>query len=113
MTASSVSSASSRGPQAIFDVLADPSRHPRSTARGSVQSARPDAPERLSLGATFGMGMKVGVPYSISQHRRGVRGGPADRVAALRRHIWRYRLEPADGGTTVTEEFDYRKALSP
>ena len=27
-------------------------------------------------------------------------------------HIWRYRLRPVDGGTEVTEEFDWRPSKS-
>ncbi|WP_051071448.1 SRPBCC family protein [Ilumatobacter coccineus] len=28
-------------------------------------------------------------------------------------HIWRYTLEPVDGGTKVTEEFDWRPSRAP
>jgi hypothetical protein len=100
-------------PQAIFDVLADPSRHPEIDGSGSVKSARPDAPERLALGTKFGMSMKVGVPYSISNTVVEFEEGRLIAWRHFGRHIWRYRLEPVAGGTTVTEEFDYRKALSP
>jgi hypothetical protein len=100
-------------PQAIFDVLADPSRHPEIDGSGSVKSARPDAPERLSLGAKFGMSMKIGVPYSISNTVVEFDEGSVIAWQHFGRHIWRYRLEPVPGGTTVTEEFDYRRARSP
>ena len=52
-------------PYAIFDVLADPSRHAEIDGSGTVKASRAGAPERLSLGATFGMDMQVGVPYRI------------------------------------------------
>ena len=100
-------------PQAIFDVLADPSRHPEIDGSGSVKSARPGAPERLSLGAKFGMSMKIGVPYSISNTVVEFEEGSVIAWQHFGRHIWRYRLEPVPGGTTVTEEFDYRRARSP
>jgi hypothetical protein len=29
------------------------------------------------------------------------------------RNIWRYELEPADGGTRVTESFDFSKGRAP
>jgi hypothetical protein len=28
------------------------------------------------------------------------------------KHVWRYRLRPVEGGTEVTEEFDFRPARS-
>lgn len=52
--------------QAIFDLLADPRRHQEIDGSGSIQSAQLDAPERLSLNATFGMKMKIGLSYKIT-----------------------------------------------
>jgi hypothetical protein len=100
-------------PQAIFDVLADPSRHPEIDGSGTVRANRPGSPERLALGSTFGMDMRYGVPYRITNTVVEFEEG---RLIAWRHfggHIWRYRLEPVNGGTKVTEEFDYRLALSP
>ena len=59
------------------------------------------------------MSMKIGVPYSISNTVVEFEEGRLIAWRHFGRHIWRYRLEPVAGGTTVTEEFDYRKALSP
>ena len=50
-------------PEAIFALLADPSRHHDIDGSGTVREAE-NAPERVELGDTFGMGMKRGVPYS-------------------------------------------------
>jgi hypothetical protein len=50
---------------AIFDVLADPRRHPEIDGSGTVRRARPDAPDRLSLGATFAMSMRRGLRYGM------------------------------------------------
>ncbi|MEY3679955.1 MAG: SRPBCC family protein [Ilumatobacteraceae bacterium] len=100
-------------PQQIFDLLADPRKHSLIDGSGSVQQARLNAPERLSLGAKFGMDMKIGLPYRITNEvvefdeptRIGWRhfGG----------HVWRYILEPVDGGTKVTEQFDWTHSKSP
>ncbi len=102
-------------PAAVFDLLADPRRHGEIDGSGTVQSAKVDAPERLSDGATFGMKMKVGVPYPITN--TVVEFEENERIAwrHLGRHVWRYTLEPVDGGdrTKVTEEFDWRGALLP
>jgi hypothetical protein len=102
-------------PEAIFDLVADAAKHPVIDGSGSVVQVKADAPQRLSLGATFGMSMKLGVPYSMvntvvefENNRRiawqarppGILG----RVTAGR--IWRYELEPVEGGTRVRESWD-------
>ena len=100
-------------PEKIFALLADPSRHHDIDGSGSVRAAK-DHPERLSLGAKFGMKMKLGIPYSmvstviefednrcIAWQTRPPIGGS---IAGGR--IWRYQLEPVDGGTRVRETWD-------
>ncbi len=99
--------------QMIFDLLADPRRHGEIDGSGSIQSAQLDAPERLSLNATFGMKMKIGLPYKITNT---VVEFEETKTIAWRHfggHIWRYILEPVDGGTNVTEQFDWNKSKSP
>jgi uncharacterized protein YndB with AHSA1/START domain len=101
-------------PEAIFDFLADPSRHREIDGSGTVREAKGE-PQRLKLGSTFGMSMKMGIPYSMvstvvefEENRRiawQTRGpGPIGRHVAGR--IWRYELEPVDGGTRVRETWD-------
>ncbi len=100
---------------AIFAVVADASRHPEIDGSGTVVKAKEGAPQRLALGSTFGMSMKLGVPYSMAntviefeQDRRiawqTVLSGPLGRFIGGR--IWRYRFEDADGGIRVTETWD-------
>ena len=99
--------------QAIFDVLADPARHRDFDGSGSVQQARSDAPARLSLGATFGMDMKIGMRYRITNT---VVEFEEPRLIGWRHfggHIWLYILEPVEGGTNVTEQFDWKDARYP
>ncbi|MFZ8979420.1 MAG: polyketide cyclase / dehydrase and lipid transport, partial [Candidatus Nanopelagicales bacterium] len=48
-------------PEQIFDLLADPRRHADFDGSGSV-TGYASGPERLSLGAKFGMGMRIVVP---------------------------------------------------
>ncbi len=100
-------------PQAIFDLLADPAQHPLIDGSGTVKAATSDDPERLSLGAKFSMSMKKGMPYKITNE---VVEFDEPTVIAWRhmgRHVWRYRLRPVDGGTEVTEEFDWGVARFP
>ena len=96
----------------IFALLADPRRHHEIDGSGSVQSAQDDAPARLSLGATFGMSMRLGVPYKITNTVVEFEEGKRIAWRHFGGHIWRYVLEPVDGGTTVTEQFDYRTSKS-
>jgi hypothetical protein len=102
-------------PEAIFALLADASRHPDIDGSGTVKAAKSGAPQRLSLGATFGMSMKMGIGYSMvntviefEDNRRiawqARPPGFIGRISAGR--IWRYELEPVDGGTRVRESWD-------
>ena len=50
---------------AIFAIVADASRHPEIDGSGSVVKLKAGS-EHLTLGSTFGMSMKMGVPYSMS-----------------------------------------------
>lgn len=99
--------------QAIFDVLADPRRHCEFDGSGTVKAARVNAPDRLTLGSKFGMDMRIGVPYRITNE---VVEFDEARLIGWRHfggHVWRYRLEPTEGGTLVTEEFDWNTNKSP
>ena len=99
---------------AIFDAIADPSMHPRIDGSGMVQAARDDAPQRLTMGAGFGMDMKLGVPYKISNTVVEFEEG---RLLAWRHfggHRWRWQLESIDAvSTRVTETFDWSTSKSP
>lgn len=100
-------------PGEIFEILADPRRHGEIDGSGSVRDAFIDAPERLFLGAQFGMRMKIVVPYSM---KNTVVEFEENRRIGWRHvggHVWRYILEPVDGGTRVTEEFDWSTNRAP
>jgi len=101
--------------EAIFDLVADASRHPDIDGSGTVKRAKAGAPRRLALGSTFGMSMHMGINYSMTntvvefeENRRiawqARPGGMLGKVLAGR--IWRYELEPVDGGTRVRESWD-------
>ncbi|NBT37567.1 MAG: dimethyladenosine transferase [Actinobacteria bacterium] len=99
-------------PGLIFELLADPRQHHVFDGSGSVKEARISAPKRLSLGATFAMNMRVFLPYRITNT---VVEFEENRRIAWRHfggHIWRYILTPVEGGTLVTEQFDYAKNRS-
>lgn len=101
-------------PEAIFEVLADPARHGEIDGSGMVQNVRGES-KRLELGSTFGMDMKFGgfLPYRISNT---VVEFEENRLIAWQhfgKHRWRYELEPVDGGTRVTESFDWSTSVFP
>jgi uncharacterized protein YndB with AHSA1/START domain len=101
-------------PERIFDLLADPARHRDIDGSGTVRDAKSGGGERLALGSQFGMSMKMGLPYSMvstvvefEDNRRiawQTRPPVLPWIAGGR--IWRYELEPADGGTIVRESWD-------
>lgn len=98
-------------PEVVFNVLADPARHPEIDGSDSVKGAVSN-PRRLSRGAKFRMRMRrYGVPYLITNT---VVEFEENRRIAWRhvgRHVWRWELEPVDGGgTRVTETFDWGPA---
>lgn len=106
----SVSRVIAAPPQRIFDLLADPKMHPVIDGGGTVRSPRGDNPQRLELGAKFGMNMKLGVPYAILNTVVEFEEGKRIAWCHPARNIWRYVLEPVEGGTKVTETFDPRGA---
>ena len=97
----------------IFQVLADPAAHPLIDGSGTVRATRAPAGTRLALGSRFPMAMKLRVPYGITNEVVEFEEG---RLIAWRHfggHRWRWELEPVEGGTKVTETFDWSTSRSP
>ena len=109
-------------PEQVFDLLADPRRHGELDGGGTVQDVV-DGPARLSKGAVFCMNMKMGGPYQMTntvvefeENRRiAWQPRPSHAVASkvLGGRIWRYELEPVEGGTLVRETWDIRQERIP
>ncbi len=98
----------------IFEVLTDASLHPVIDGSDSVKGARGDRDHRLTMGSRFGMNMRLGIPYMITNE---VVEFEPNRLIAWRhvgRHRWRFELQPTDDGATrVTETFDWSTSLWP
>jgi uncharacterized protein YndB with AHSA1/START domain len=104
-------------PQRIFAIVADPRRHKDIDGSGTVRDAT-DLPEQLGLGSTFGMNMEYGGAYTMTstvieydEGRRIAWQSRPPQGAARWRHvfggrIWRYELDPVDGGTRVRASWD-------
>lgn len=109
-------------PERVFALLADPRRHREIDGSGTVRDPV-RAPERLSLGAVFGMDMKAGGRYRMrntvvefeEDRRIAWQPRPDHGLAAkaIGGRIWRYELEPVDGGTRVRETWDISQERIP
>lgn len=95
-------------PSVIFELLADPRQHPRLDGSGTVVQVK-QAPERLSLGATFSMDMKNKVGYRTTNRVVVFEENRAIAWHHVAQFVWRYDLVEVPGGTQVTESFTYDK----
>jgi hypothetical protein len=104
---------------AIFALLADPSRHRDIDGSGSVRDAK-EPSQRVKLGDKFGMQMKAGIPYSMistviefdDDRRIAWQSRPPGVFGKISGgRIWRYELEPVDGGTRVRETWDISQEI--
>lgn len=104
-------------PEKIWALVADPRRHQDINGNDTVRDAF-DVPQTLSLGSTFGMNMDFGGEYTMvntvvdydENKRIAWQARPPAGGAQWRRifggRIWRYDLEPVEGGTRVRESWD-------
>src|SRR5690625_3965439 len=95
-------------PETLFDIVADPTNHPLIDGSDTVAHVLPGSPEKLFLGAEFGMTMHNKLTYRT---RNKVTEFLPGRIIAWKPssgHTWRYTFTPHDGGTLVTEECDAR-----
>jgi len=102
----------SADPSVIFDVLADPSQHAAIDGSGTVQG-HIGKQSRLSLGSTFAMEMRLGVPYRMKSRVLEFEEGRLIAWGHFGGHIWRYELTQVDEQTLVTESFDWSKSRVP
>jgi len=101
-------------PEAIFATIADPSKHPEMDGSGTVLGEA-FGPDRLTAeGQSFGMKMKFkALPYRIKSTVKEYDENALIAWAHFGGHRWRYELEPVEGGTKVTETFDWSTAGVP
>lgn len=100
-------------PERVFALLADPRRHTELDGSGTVHG-QVTGPERLSLGAQFGMSMSWhGVPYRIHNTVVQFEEGRLIAWRHFHRHVWRWELTAVEVGTSVTETFDWGPSLAP
>ena len=96
----------------IFDFLSMPKNHPLMDGSGMVKNTF-SGPERLYLGAKFGMRMRLGIPYVIKNQVIEYQDNKSIAWQHLLHNVWRYELQEIDAYTTlVIESWDGRKARS-
>ena len=109
-------------PTELFEIVANPTRHPEIDGSGTVKgTGDPDAV--LDMGDSFEMRMKMGLPYTmvstVIEHEPGRRIAwqtrPQNRIfdRMLGGRIWRYEFEEVDGGTLVRETWDISQERHP
>lgn len=95
----------------IFDLVANPRRHLDFDGSGHLKGSA-TGPERLSLGAKFGMAMEWKAKYRTVNSVVEFEEGRQIAWSHFAKHRWRYELRALDSNTTeVTETFDGRTAL--
>ena len=100
-------------PEAVFDYVRRPANHPAISGDSTVQGTT-SGPEQLSLGDSFGMKMRMGVPYRVRS--KVVEFEPDRKIAWCHfgRHRWRWEIETVgDGKSRLTETFDMSAAIFP
>ena len=99
-------------PAQIWSVIASPQGHVDMDGSETVKGVA-SGPAELEQGSTFRMKMRLGVPYLM---RSTVVEYEKQRLIAWAhrgKHRWRFELQPLNGGTQVTESFDWSTSISP
>lgn len=92
----------------IFELLTDPTKHPLIDGSNSVKGVN-WGPEKLTLGSKFGMKMKIGIPYRITNYVTEFDQNKLIAWRHLGKWVWRYELSDlGNGKTRVVESFDGR-----
>jgi hypothetical protein len=94
----------------LFELVATPAMHPRIDGSGTVRGVSASSPERLALGDRFGMAMRIALPYRTSNRVVEFEEGSRIGWAHFSRAVWRWEFRDVEGGTEVTETFDWSQA---
>ena len=100
-------------PEEIFALLADPARHVEIDGSGTLHKLIAGQ-GAMKLGSKFRIGMKAnGVPYRVTSKVVEYEENRLIAWCHFVKNRWRFELEPAEGGTRVTESADYRDIRFP
>jgi uncharacterized protein YndB with AHSA1/START domain len=103
-------------PEQIFDRTADPTRHHDFDGSGAVHTLK-TGPQRLALGSTFVMSMRMFIRYSTVstvvefEENRRIAWQTYSTIKWLAKwgggRIWSYELQPEQEGTLVRETWNF------
>lgn len=97
----------------VFDFVRRPANHPIISGDGSVQENR-FGPEVLGAGDRFGMAMKLGVPYRITNTVVDFEENRKIAWCHPGKHRWIWEIaDNGDGTSTVTETYDQTYSRAP
>ena len=99
-------------PKVIFDLVADPKSHTKIDGSGMLKGEL-KAPKRLYLGASFGMKMRLGIPYIIKNTVLEFEENKSIAWRHLLHNVWRYELNKTDPRPTYenNKKTSYRQRL--
>uniref|UniRef100_UPI00404A91A5 SRPBCC family protein n=1 Tax=Candidatus Planktophila sp. TaxID=2175601 RepID=UPI00404A91A5 len=93
-------------PSTIFSIISNPKRHKDIDGSATI-TANISGPETLVLGSKFGMKMRLGITYWISNTVVEYKKNEVIAWRHFSQWRWRYELvEMGNGSTQVTESFD-------
>ena len=93
-------------PSVVFSILNNPNRHKEIDGSNTITS-NISGPERLDLGSKFGMQMRLGINYRITNRVVEFRENELIAWRHGGRWVWRYELKAIGPNLTqVTESFD-------
>jgi len=93
-------------PSTIFAILSNPRRHKEIDGSSTITS-NISGPEKLQLGSKFGMQMRLGINYRITNKVVEFRENELIAWRHVGRWVWRYELKAVGPNLTeVTETFD-------
>ncbi len=95
--------------QDLFNVVANPSMHHVIDGSGTVRGTSSRI-EKLSLGDKFSTRMRMGLPYVMRNTVTEFVDGERIAWVHVAGGVWRYEFAEAEGGTLVTETFDWSSA---
>lgn len=98
--------------QRLFDLVADPRAHPRIDGSGTVRGVV-RGPDRLGPGARFGMSMRMGLPYRVTNRVVAFDEGRRIAWSHVSGNVWRWEFDDVPGGTEVRETFDWGGSRAP
>ena len=97
----------------VFSIITNPAEHKNFDGSGTVKDLV-DGARITGIGDVFRIKMRMwGISYRIKNTVMEYSEGVVVAWAHLGKHRWRYELEEVNGGTLITETFDWSYSVFP